>query len=200
MRWALLMMSTVTALARADLQAPSPSPAATGPCADLLAFDCYPLVSSNGVVAVPRPRLGPTDDFTLHEVELITSGQPFLEREVLSGDAIVARLRRGGFRKLPPPILTGAYGVGSRRFRLQAQAEGWTFRVEGGAVIAARDGKTRWRRTLHPGGLECYEHTPWVMTLWLEPQLGLLVIAAWGDKCMMGAPSWEVVSLQTHSN
>ena len=192
-RRAWVAMSMMAALARADLQAPSPA-AAVGPCADPLAFDCYPLVNEDGVVAVPRPSLAPTNDFTLHEVELIPSTRSRAP-ERLSGEAIAPRIRGGGFRKFPPPILTGSYGVGNRMTRLQAQAAGWTFRVEGGALIAIRDGKTRWRRRLHPGGFECYQLTPWVVKLWLEPARGVLVIAAWGDKCMSGTPSWEVISL-----
>jgi hypothetical protein len=188
-----LVWLLLPAPARADLVAPSPA-GVVGPCADPLAFDCYPLIGRD-VVAVPRPRLELIPDFTLHEVELISVGNAPAQHELLSGDAIVPRIRTGGFRKFPPPILTGVYAVGYRPFRLSARADRWTFRVEGGTLIAVRDGKTRLRRRLHAGGFECYEHTPWVVKLWLDPSLDLLVMAAWGDKCVSGGPSWEVISL-----
>jgi len=188
--WVLLAL--LASPSRADLNAPSPSPAVAAPCADPLTFDCYPLIDRGGVVAVPHPQLAPTNDFTMHEVELISVAHA---SELLRGDAIVPRIRSGGFRKLPPPILASAYGTGARMKRLRVDAEGWTFRVEGGTLIAERQGKTRWRLKIHPGGFECYEGTPWVVNLWLDPAQKVLVLAAWGDKCAYGSPSWEVLRL-----
>lgn len=174
--------------ARADTTAPSPAAGELPP---------LPLISDDAIAIYNHAAIGDAADVLTEHMVFLHIEPPFAQFEVTDKLARSrALIATHHLKPFPVKVASEPFAWGHRRmFDLKVDAGGLRFRVHKNLLTVERAGKTLVREQLSTPGVSCYELTPYVVEIWLDPARGIVAIRTWGDKCMGPSFEWELISL-----
>jgi hypothetical protein len=181
MRW-LMLIGLCVSSAHADTTAPSP--AAADPTVPLISGDAIAISSFFG------------RNILRDGLALLGIAPPFEVVELVDAARARAVIAAHHLKPFPLKVLSETFAWGHQRmFDLKADSGGLRFRVRSGWLTIVRAGRVLVRRPLSTPGKACYELTPYVADIWLDPARDIVAIRTWGDKCEEPRVDWELISL-----